>query len=213
MTTTLTWSQARTLADLADLTAAWLAGRVEAHPGWAGRPDAETDSIAGHLIALNESGWLTIDSQPGHEATEHGEVQRHAVKMILTDAQVEALDHAADAAPEYLLSWGADLIPTAAWDAAREWSWAGPVMVSGVLAPGQRGVCPADDGVEGTCWFGVGPGPDWEYLFGDGAADLTDELREALGEAVVIAVAAPTWGTDDSGLWDWLRTLPPANRT
>lgn len=199
-----TWSQARTLADLAELTAAWLAGHIAEHPGWTGRPDAETDTIADHLIALNRSGWLTIDSQPGHEATEHGDVQRHAVKLILTPGQLATLDNAADAAPEYLLSWGTDLIPTAEWDAAREWQWAAPVMVSGIETVAGR--------IEGTCWFGTGPGPDWQFLFGDGAADVTGELRTALAEATVVAVAAPAWGSDDGGLWDWLRTLPPARR-
>lgn len=197
MTTTLTWARARTLADLAELTAAWLAGTIPDHPGWVGRPDPETSLIADHLIALGGAGWLTIDSQPGHERDEDGYLQRNAVKLILTPEQTKRLQDTVDHT-RYLRSRPMPLVPQTSTDHLQ----ADPVMVSGVLED--------DDYIEGTCWFGTGPDQQWELLFGGDS--MRPELRRALETAVVVAIADPRWGSADDGLWDALYGLVTERR-
>jgi hypothetical protein len=190
------WGAATSLADLAGLTADWIDGTISDHPGWSGQPDPETFQIAESLIALNRAGWLTIDSQPGHEANEHGEVQRHAVKLILTPEQA-ATFQAAFEHTRYLRSLPTPLVP----QAPTEYRRAVPVMVSAVAESGH---------IEGTCWFGTGPDEEWELLFGEDL--MRPELRRALEKAMVVAIAAPRWGSDDDGLWDALCDLPAERR-
>jgi hypothetical protein len=61
------WRQARTLADLGQLTAAWLEGELASQPGYAPNfgPDEETAPLVPLLAALNRAGLLTDQSQPG----------------------------------------------------------------------------------------------------------------------------------------------------
>ena len=65
------WDDARTLADLGELTALWLLhDGVIYHPGygdWEGDPgpDQETAEIVGPLAAANRAGYVTDCSQPG----------------------------------------------------------------------------------------------------------------------------------------------------
>lgn len=194
------WRGARSLTELATLTADWLGGDLAAHPGWIGEPAPETAEITTELVALNRTGWLTIDSQPGYDRDAAGSMQRHAVKFILGEEQGWGL-HAAAEVAGFPCSEPTGLVPDpdAAW-AAQEREWAEPVMVSATAN--------TDGAVEGSCWFGCGPDEGWDLLFGDGADDLAPELRAVLeGEATIIAVAAPDWGSDDGGLWAWLLDL------
>lgn len=64
------WSQARDLEDVAELTAAWLEGRVESQPGCArgAGPDSESARLIPVLAAANRVGFLTTCSQPGEAA-------------------------------------------------------------------------------------------------------------------------------------------------
>ncbi|MCW2938469.1 MAG: hypothetical protein JWN00_1454 [Actinomycetia bacterium] len=61
------WAGARTLPDLAELTARWLMRDLQQHPGYPGKqgPDPETAGIATELAAINRAGFLTSGSQPG----------------------------------------------------------------------------------------------------------------------------------------------------
>lgn len=65
----LLWSQARTLEDVAVLTALWLEGEVKSQPAYAPNcgPDAETEDLIPVLCLANQAGLLTSGSQPGHE--------------------------------------------------------------------------------------------------------------------------------------------------
>lgn len=67
MATRSPWPEAKTLADVAALTAAWLEGRLSAQPGYErGRgPDLETTPLVGPLSRANRAGFLTTCSQPG----------------------------------------------------------------------------------------------------------------------------------------------------
>lgn len=61
------WAQARTIADLGELTAQWLEGRIGSQPGYMPNcgPDEETAALVPALAAANRAGYLTSNSQPG----------------------------------------------------------------------------------------------------------------------------------------------------
>lgn len=77
-TNSLTWSKARSLADLGEMTARWLLGRVPNHPCQEGPPALETNKIRPSLVRLNRSGWVTDFSQPA-EPYQDGCAQRACV--------------------------------------------------------------------------------------------------------------------------------------
>jgi hypothetical protein len=63
------WRQARSLADLGATAADWLEGRVPGeHPNGYDEPDPETTHLVPTLAALNRTGYVTTDSQPGNAA-------------------------------------------------------------------------------------------------------------------------------------------------
>lgn len=82
------WRSARTVQDLADLTARWLEGDIGSQPGYAPRygPDRETAELIGTLAACNRAGYLTTGSQPGliDEYTQ----QRAAVEGFTADMRL-----------------------------------------------------------------------------------------------------------------------------
>ena len=63
------WAEARTLADLGQLTACWLEGRIGSQPGYTPNcgPDEETRELMPQLAAANRAGYLTWNSQPGSD--------------------------------------------------------------------------------------------------------------------------------------------------
>jgi hypothetical protein len=64
------WAAARTLGDLAELTAQWLEGRIASQPGYYGRVDvdeADAPGLTDTLAALNRAGFLTRNSQAGYD--------------------------------------------------------------------------------------------------------------------------------------------------
>jgi hypothetical protein len=62
------WAAARTLADLGELTAQWLEGRIDSRPGYYGRVDEDkAPGLTETLILLNRAGFLTDDSQAGFD--------------------------------------------------------------------------------------------------------------------------------------------------
>jgi hypothetical protein len=69
------WRQATTIPAAGELTARWLQGDSQYQPGtFTPGIDAETETIAGQLAALNRNGLFTKESQPG--LREGGTVQR-----------------------------------------------------------------------------------------------------------------------------------------
>jgi hypothetical protein len=72
------WQSARTLADLGELTAQWLEGRIASVPGYCGAPAEETVPLIPVLARLNRAGFVTDCSQPGQ--TGDGWEQRAAVQ-------------------------------------------------------------------------------------------------------------------------------------
>jgi hypothetical protein len=69
------WQQARTLAELGELTAQWLEGATPQRPMYIGAPDPETKPLIPHLVGYNRRGYLTDQSQPG-SPLENGWAQR-----------------------------------------------------------------------------------------------------------------------------------------
>lgn len=66
------WAAAKTLPDLCDLTAQWLAGDIQSQPSYYGPVDVDEDDAPGltaTLIALNRAGFLTHNSQCGFDGT------------------------------------------------------------------------------------------------------------------------------------------------
>lgn len=62
------WASARNLPDLADLTARWLTGDVRSQPGYDGPCDIdEAPGLREALVACNRAGYLTRNSQEGHD--------------------------------------------------------------------------------------------------------------------------------------------------
>jgi hypothetical protein len=60
------WAGTRTLAELADLTVAWLVGATTYYPGYlAPGPAKETADLVDRLVAMNRGGLVTSWSQPG----------------------------------------------------------------------------------------------------------------------------------------------------
>ena len=60
------WASARTLADVGELTAQWLEGKVRSQPGYQANcgPDPETSELIPVLAACNRAGFVTVNSQP-----------------------------------------------------------------------------------------------------------------------------------------------------
>ncbi|MER5641879.1 hypothetical protein ABT095_33700 [Kitasatospora sp. NPDC002227] len=93
------WRSVRTAADLGELTAQWLEGRLASRPGYAPGygPDSETTDSPDLLAALllcNRSGFVTESSQPGFEgigADGRFWNQRAAVSGFTNDPHVRNL--------------------------------------------------------------------------------------------------------------------------
>ncbi|WP_209439778.1 DUF6919 domain-containing protein [Streptomyces flavochromogenes] len=62
------WRDARSIADLGQNMAGWLEGRIPSWPNYDGPFGQEEENGARHLvptlIALNQAGFVTVDSQP-----------------------------------------------------------------------------------------------------------------------------------------------------
>lgn len=82
------WNRARTVADLGNLMADWLEGRISKRPGYCGgETDPETRALLPTLIAVNRAGFVTDNSQPGCDEVVQGKrwVQRAAVDGWIGD--------------------------------------------------------------------------------------------------------------------------------
>ncbi|WP_316779629.1 DUF6919 domain-containing protein [Streptomyces sasae] len=113
------WRAARSMADLAELTALWLEGRIASHAGVMPNygPDEETAHLVPVLALANRAGYLTDNSQPGisepgfdgrwweQRAAVTGWVRRDRagidlVNRILDSAQAAGLIVCTDSHPE-----------------------------------------------------------------------------------------------------------------
>lgn len=64
------WKKATSVADLGNLMADWLEGRISTRPAYCDtQPDEETDHLISILAACNRAGFVTTCSQPGEPET------------------------------------------------------------------------------------------------------------------------------------------------
>jgi hypothetical protein len=110
------WASARTLADLGELTALWLEGKIMSQPGYCDPdpgenwgPDPETRSLVPVLAACNRAGFLTGSSQPGEppepdDQPWHGIAQRAGVTGFADDATLARLRRACEGTGLVLLA-------------------------------------------------------------------------------------------------------------
>jgi hypothetical protein len=67
------WQYATTLAELGELTALWLEGRIRVHPAYgAPIPDPETTPLIKALVQANRSGYITTQSSPAGDGAAYG---------------------------------------------------------------------------------------------------------------------------------------------
>ena len=91
------WSAARTLADLAEVTVRWLQGELRYFPGHndpSEPPLEETRELIKVLVALNQAGYVTTNSQPGQSMTRDGNAQRAFVRGYCTEDTYKRIDAA-----------------------------------------------------------------------------------------------------------------------
>lgn len=114
------WAAAQTMNDLCDLTIDWLEGRIQSQPGYYGPVDVDEDDAPGltaALVALNRAGFLTYNSQAGHDGPGYDGyrwMQRAAVDGFTTSATVDQLVQALTGSPFVVdiggvvpVTWGA----------------------------------------------------------------------------------------------------------
>ncbi len=85
------WAAARTLPELADLMALWAEGDLSMWPGHPAEADEETTDLVPTLAAANRGGFLTDQSQPGHDGTGFDGLrwqQRAVVSGLVTDEEL-----------------------------------------------------------------------------------------------------------------------------
>jgi hypothetical protein len=169
------WLGARTLADLGELTAQWLEGKIASIPTVVPctGPDKETIPLIPVLAAINRAGYITNFSQPGIAGD--GWIQRASVSGFASPVTFAALCGAVA---------GADLMITAARAGPEDWPTTAPVTLSG----------------GGECtWSGGAMSQDAiEDSYGGGTCHPA--AVTALRKAWQVTLTDPEWGRDDV-LW------------
>ena len=171
------WREARTLAEVAELTALWLEGQLNYHPAYGNGPDNETAPLVAALAAFNRAGFLTEFSQPG-EAGSWG-AQRAAVSGFCDEGVADLL---------YEVSTTSDLIVLC--------------FRAGALFHGQQAPVTRDS--EGIAATWAGAPSDVEYLdtcYGHAGPQLVEMLSACWQVTVIDA----QWGRDDL-LWHTIRS-------
>ncbi len=176
------WLAARTLADLGELTAQWLEGRLASHPTYGGGPEAETAPIVPVLAACNRAGFVTENSQPGELPDAHGNAQRASVSGFIGLADLAELVHA-------IAGTGAIVVAHAG--AGQEDSHDAQVVIT------------LDAGEEFT-WEGARLGlSELHYHYDDWCHP---DAVTALADAWQVSLIDPEWGRNDV-LWHALEAF------
>lgn len=171
-----TWGEAQTFAELCELGARFLEGRVATFPGWgAATTDEETDEVAPLLARLNRAGFLTVASQraPGPVVAADGRPERRRAFVAGFAAKPLAARLAR------LEAEGLWLRRHLAWQAGGE---AFPT---------------AERGGEAFLVAGHGAGPEELDLF---AEWIPGPALEELAHTAFLWIVEPEWDRDDR-LW------------
>lgn len=185
------WAEARTLEDLGRLTAMWLRGEIRSQPGYYGEVDVDEDDAPGltdALVACNLAGFVTRNSQAGHDGPGSGGQAEHWW------TQLAAVDGYAD---DDTLAWLIAEVMRPGRYEVRAWK------ASGWRLPGwgrdeDHVVVTRCEG-QAMTGFGRHSRSDVEFEF-DGVGD--ESVAEALA-AWQVTVFDPEPGRND--LWDVLR--------
>jgi hypothetical protein len=171
------WASARTLADLGELTAQWLEGRIASVPGYCGAPDEETLELVPVLAAANRAGFVTYGSQPGGSG--RGWEQRAAVEGFATPATWVQL---------WEITEGLPLIRSGerATRAFMGWSKALPVSRENVRVCTRFGTVLSRRHLSDS-WTGYG--------------ECGPEAIRAICDAWQITLIDTEWGRENSPLW------------
>jgi hypothetical protein len=180
------WLGARTLADLGELTAEWLEGRVKAQPRYFGGPDPGTKPLAPVLAACNRAGFVTDDSQPGEPRDEY-EPQRAAVCGYMA---TEALSRLC----RYLAGTGLAVVAHA--PVCQITSDDGAIVIT-----------PSD----GECYTRAGGPTSAATLRSEYAGELHPDAIEALCGAWQVSIVDLEWGRNDV-LWPALGRFAAESR-
>lgn len=184
------WATARSLADLGELTAQWLEGKLASVPmvipGYG--PDEETTDLIPVLAASNRAGFITTCSQPGEEPVpgydEEMWTQRAAVDGFAAAATLEALRAHTAGKPLYLMAVPVD----------------SPVRNCEIQIPVTM------DGERENTWFGV---PLCREDIEDedaGYGMCHPDAIEAICTAWQVTLIDPEWGRNDV-LWPVLQAF------
>ena len=125
-----TWRRARTLEQLASLTAEWLNGDLASQPGYYGSVDVDENvsaSLIDALIALNDFGVLTRSSQAGHDGPGYRGhwLQHAAVDAVAHPDRLAALQQAlADHLPHLMIT--ARRVEVTFWNGVPHTGFGGP---------------------------------------------------------------------------------------
>jgi hypothetical protein len=177
------WLSARTLADLGELTAQWLEGKILHSPSYP-EPDPETTELIPVLAAANRAGFVTHQSQPGVPRCADGSAQRANVSGFAGPDAFARLMTAASSA---------DLIVTAAraLDGSEERQF-GPLFAITL-----------DEGEEFT-WDGIALSRS--ILHSDYRQECHPSVIDELCSAWQITLIDPAWGRNDV-LWPVLKAF------
>ncbi|MFD8851872.1 DUF6919 domain-containing protein [Streptomyces sp. NPDC059604] len=106
------WASARTLAEIGQLTALWLEGRIASQPAYEPGygPDSETRPLIPTLAGLCRAGYLTTNSQPGTSGGEYE--QKAAVEGYVSDPGLHRRLVSAAQRAGLTVSTGAQIIVT-----------------------------------------------------------------------------------------------------
>lgn len=179
------WQAARTLADLGELTAQWLEGRLASHP--TGALEAETMPIVPVLAACNRAGFVTDNSQPAEQPDARGSAQRAAVSGFIDTTDLVELARTLD---------GTGVIVVAHASAGQEDNYDAQVVIT------------LDVGEELT-WEGARIGrSELNHHYSDWCHP---DAIAALARAWQVSLIDPEWGRDDV-LWPALEAFAVRDR-
>jgi hypothetical protein len=199
------WRSATTLADLGEVTAAYLEGTVPDQPGWMpGGPAEETGPLIPTLAALCRAGFVTTGSQPGFPTRRGYDdawwEQRAAVEGFADDLTLEWLRAALAGTRFQLVVW-----TTPTHHLVGSWDRAGlSDLNDGVVVTRRNGVP--------TCSFGRQL--TRRELSGQAGGNLSRKAISAMCAAYGVLVFDPLW-LGENDLWPILRRAarPRGRRT
>ncbi len=171
------WRDAKNLADLGELMAQWLEGKITYQPAYFSHtPAAETTGLVDVLAGVNRAGLLTTFSQPGQPYRD-GAGQRASIDGFGTDKTILRLQD---------LTLGTDLI----------------LILFAPGCPG-GGQVPVTVMGGGECtWLGLSLDADDLHQYYN--ADLCERGLDAVRTAWQVNLIDPVWGRNTL-LWDVLR--------